>query len=210
MTMNETDSVAQDLKNLRAGSPSATGRLVHRYWGRLQGLVRPRLRWYGRPAVSVDEEDVANAALNSVILRLGRGKYPEIEDRDGLWRLLAHVAMRKASRLVKRWQKRPAVQPISALSGVVDSSQSPSSRAASAEDERRLIDALRAYQPPRSQHPQGEELVQLVQLLKDGHEIPAIADRLGVARCTVYRWLGLVGRIGAEREIVIQIDESAP
>lgn len=64
-------------------------------------------------------------------------------------------------------------------------------------------------QPPRSQHPRGEELVQLVGLFADGHDFPEIADRLDVASCTAYRWLGLVRRIGAEQGIVILIDESA-
>jgi ECF sigma factor len=210
MPTTNGSSVARDLEGLRAGSSSATGRVVRRYWARLQGLVRPRVRWYGRAAVSVDEEDVANAALNSVIIRLRRRKYPEIVDHDGLWRLLARVATRKAGRLVQQWQKRPAAAPISSLAGAADSSRSPASRVASAEDEQRLLCALRAYQPPRSQHPRGEELVELVRLFADGHEFPEIANRLGVARCTVYRWLGLVRRIGAEQGIVIQIDEPAP
>ncbi len=153
---------------------------------------------------------MANAAMNSVIIRLRRGKYPEIVDNDGLWRLVARIATRKAGRLVERWQKRPAVRCISSISDAVDPTRSPISRAASAEDEMRLIDALRAYQPPKSRHPQGEELVRLVNLLADGHDFPEIAARLGVARCTVYRWLGLVRRIAADRGIVIQIDESAP
>jgi hypothetical protein len=168
------------------------------------------VRWYARPAVSVDEEDVANAALHSVIGRLRRGKYPEIAHHDSLWRLLARVATRKAGRLVERWKTRPAVRSISAEFDPVDSSRSPSSRAALAELEQRLIDALRAYRPPRSRRPQGEELVQLVRLRFDGHDIPEIADRLGVARCTIYRWLELVEQIGEERGIMRQIDESAP
>jgi DNA-directed RNA polymerase specialized sigma24 family protein len=209
MAANGAGSVAKELEGVRAGSESATGRLVHRYWGRLQWLVHGRVRWYGRPAVSVDQEDVANAALNSVIVHLRRGKYPDLVDHDGLWRLLARFATRKAGRLVRRWQRQPAVRPISTSTDPADSSRTPSARVASAEDLERLMNALRAYQPPRSQHPQGEELVQLVSLFADGHDFSEIADRLGVARCTAYRWLGLVRRIGAEQGIVIQIDESA-
>ncbi len=209
MPMNDAGSVARELEDLRAGRDSATGRFVHRYWVRLGGLVRGRVRWYGRPAVSVDEEDVANAALHSVIIRLRRGKYPDLVDHDGVWRLLARFATRKAGRLVRQWQKRSAVRRISTSTDAMDPGRSPSARAASVEDLERLMNALQAYQPPRSQHPRGEELVQLVRLFADGHDFPEIADRLGVARCTAYRWLGLVKRIGGERGIVIQIDESA-
>jgi hypothetical protein len=210
MATNESGAEPHELEALRAGRPSATGRFVGRYWDRLQGLVRKRIRWYGRPAVSVDEEDVANAALHSVVIRLRRGGYPDIVDHDGLWRLLARVATRKAGRIVERWQKRPPARPLSSWGQPVDSAPSPSSREASAEDMRRLIDALRAYQPAKSKHPQGEELVELVRLIGDDHEFSEIADRLGVARCTVYRWLDLVRRIGAEQGIVIHVDESAP
>jgi hypothetical protein len=73
MPANDAGSAARDLEDLRAGRDSATKPLVRRYWGRHEGLIRGRVRWYGRPAVSVDEQYVANAALNSVIIRLRRG-----------------------------------------------------------------------------------------------------------------------------------------
>ncbi len=62
MTKNDADSVMRDLQHLGVGSQSDTGRIVQRYWARLEGLVRPRVRSSGRPAISIDEEDVANAA----------------------------------------------------------------------------------------------------------------------------------------------------
>jgi ECF sigma factor len=210
MTKNDTDSVTGDLRDLRAGSQSATARIVRRYWGRLQGLVRPRLRWHGRPAISVDEEDVANATLNSVVKRLEQGKYPDIVDQDGLWRMLAKFAVRKASRVVKKWKGRPAAQSLSKTNMRAGSSRSPSSLVATAEERDRLIDAINAYQPPRSAHPSGEQLAQLAQFLSDGHDIPEIAERLDVARCTVYRWINLVRKIGEQPGLVRQSRESAP
>jgi hypothetical protein len=210
MTTNDADSVTRDLQDLRAGSQSATGRIVQRYWRRLQGLVGPRVRWYGRPAISVDEEDVANAALNSVVKRLKQGRYPEIVDQDGLWRMLAKFAVRKASRLVKKWQGQPSVQALSATHGFADSSRSPSSRVATAEERDRLIGALKAYQPPRSGHPSSEQLIQLAHLISEGHDIPEIAKQLEVARCTVYRWIDLVRKIGEQQGIARQRGGSAP
>jgi hypothetical protein len=133
------------------------------------------LRWYGRAAVSADHEDVANVALNSAIRQLQGGRYPGIVDRESLWRMLARFAICKAGRIVRQWQRRPAVRPISAMSDPVNPSTSPSSRLASAEERERLIDALRAYRPQKSQHPRGEELVQLVHLLAEGHDVPEIA-----------------------------------
>jgi hypothetical protein len=210
MTTNDADSVTRDLQALRGGSQSAVGRIVQRYWGRLQGLVRPRVRWYGRPAISVDEEDVASAALNSVVKRLVRGKYPDIVDQDGLWRMLAKFAVRKAGRVVRKWKGHPSVQPLSATNGFADPTRSPSSRVAAADATDRLMDAIRAYQPPRSGHPSCEQLLQLAHFLGEGHDIPEIAKRLEVARCTVYRWIELVGKIGEQRGIATRSGQSAP
>jgi hypothetical protein len=204
-------SVTRDLDGLRAADDAATSRIARRYWDRLRRLVGPRVRWYGRPAVSGDEDDVANAALNSGIQRLRDGNYPGVVEREGLWRYLAFVAGRKAARLVARWKGHPDVRPIPTLSDVVRTSASPSARAASAEDWRRLIEALDAYKPPKlGQHPTGEDLVRLARLLAEGYDIPEIADRFDVARCTVYRWWKLVKKIGAGLGIGIQDGDSAP
>jgi ECF sigma factor len=210
MRKNDADSVMRDLQDLRAGSQSATGRIVLRYWGRLQGLVRPRVRWYGRPAISVDEEDVANAALNSVVKRIRQGKYPDIVDHDGLWRMLAKFAVRKAGRLVEKWQGHPSVQSLSATNSLLDSSRSPSSRVATVDARDRLIDAINGYQPPRSGSPSSEQLIQLAHYLSEGHDIPEIARRLEVARCTVYRWIDLVRKIGEQQGIARQSGGPAP
>jgi ECF sigma factor len=210
MTNNDAEAVTKDLQDLRVGSHSATGRIVQRYLGRLQGLVRPRVRWYGRPAISVDEEDVANAALNSVVKRLEQGKYPDIVDHDGLWRMLAKCAVRKAGRLVKKWKGHPSVHSLSATNSFIDPSRSPSSRVTTTEARDRLIDAIKAYQPPRSGHPSSEQLIQLAHYLSDGHDIPEIARRLEVARCTVYRWIDLVRKIGEQKGIARQTGGSAP
>jgi ECF sigma factor len=210
MTTKDADSVMRALAAVRAGSRSATGKITQRYWGRLQGLVRPRVRWYGRPAISVDEEDVANAAQNSVVERLGQGKNPHLVDHDSLWPMLAKVAVRKVGRIVKKWKRHPCVQSLSATDGYLDPSRSPSSRAAMAEARDRLIDAIRAYQPPRSGHPSSEQLIQLAHYLSDGHDIPEIAKRLEVARCTIYRWIELVRKIGEQRGIARQNGGPAP
>jgi ECF sigma factor len=210
MTKNDADSVMRDLQNLRVGSQSATGRIVQRYLGRLEGLVWPRVRWYGRPAISVDEADVADAALSRVETRPGQGKYPDIADHDRLWRMLAKFAMRKAGRLVKKWQKHPSVQSLSATNSLLDPSRSPSSRVATAEARERLIDAIKAYQSPRSEHPSSEQLIQLAHYLSDGHDIPEIARRLEVARCTIFRWINLVKKIGEHQGIARQSVGPAP
>ncbi len=142
--------------------------------------------------------------------RIEQGKYRDIVDHDGLWRMLAKFAVRKAGRLVKKWQGHPSVQSLSAASRFLDQSRSPSSRAATAEARDRLIDAIKAYEPPRSGHPSNEQLIQLAHFLSEGHDIPEIARRLEVAHCTVYRWIDLVRKIGEQQGIVRPSGGSAP
>jgi DNA-directed RNA polymerase specialized sigma24 family protein len=44
-----------------------------------------------------DEEDVVLQAFDSLFRRAGQGKFPELNDRHDLWRLLVKIAERKAS-----------------------------------------------------------------------------------------------------------------
>jgi hypothetical protein len=160
--------------------------------------------------VSVDEDDVANAALNSVIGRVRDGNDAGITDREGFWRMLALVATRKAGRVVKRWHRRPRARAASSLGEFGGFSASISGIAASREECERLIAAVRAYQPAGSEHARGEELAELVLMLRDGYDIPQIAERLKVARCTVYRWIQITRRVGEKFGIAMQTGEPAP
>jgi hypothetical protein len=73
--------------------------LWERYFRRLVGLARPRLDNTARRAA--DEQDVALSALASVFRGVEEGRFPQLGDRDDLWRLLVTVTVRKAA-----WQPR--------------------------------------------------------------------------------------------------------
>jgi hypothetical protein len=160
--------------------------------------------------VSVDEDDVANAALNSVIGRVRDGNDKGITDRDGFWRMLALVATRKAGRVVKLWHRRPRARAASSLGELGGFSASITGIAASREEYDLLVAAVRAHQPAGSEYARGEELAELVRMLRDGYDIPQIAERLKVARCTVYRWIQIIKKIGEKIGIAIQTGEHAP
>jgi DNA-directed RNA polymerase specialized sigma24 family protein len=194
MSSNGPGSITQDIHDSRSGSQSATDRLVQRHWERLRRLIRPRLRYLGA-AVVVDEDDVANVALYSLIRRLQDGEYLDVIDRDGFWRILALIAVHRASRAAARGRGRPVFHSLSAADEIAAPSRSPSSIAANVELAELIIRALEDYEPRRHRGPRGEDLVLLVRLRAEGHDIEEIADRLGVARCTVYRWIKLVEEI---------------
>jgi hypothetical protein len=62
-------------------------------------LARGRLR--GRPRRAADEEDVALSAFDTFCRRAEQGRFPDLHDREGLWRLLFTLTERKAAGLAR-------------------------------------------------------------------------------------------------------------
>ena len=69
-------------------------KLWRRYFEALVRLARDRLR--GAPRAMADEEDAALDAFDSFVRGAARGRYPRLDDRDDLWRLLVVITERKA------------------------------------------------------------------------------------------------------------------
>src|SRR4051812_43816605 len=98
--MSDDGSITQCLHALKRGDRDAAELLWARYFHRLAGLARARLSSVPRRAA--DEEDVALSAFDSVCRRAEEGRFPRLDDRDDLWRLLVLVTMRKAIALAER------------------------------------------------------------------------------------------------------------
>jgi DNA-directed RNA polymerase specialized sigma24 family protein len=92
--MPHEDSVTMWIDGIKAGDGSDIERLWDRYFARLVRLAAARLPAHTRR--SFDEEDVALSAFQSFCDRAGRGQFPQLSDRDDLWRLLATITVRKA------------------------------------------------------------------------------------------------------------------
>jgi len=88
------DSVTMWIDGIKTGDETDVGRLWDRYFERLVRLAAARLPAHTRR--SFDEEDVALSAFQSFCDRAGRGQFPQLSDRDDLWRLLATITVRKA------------------------------------------------------------------------------------------------------------------
>jgi DNA-directed RNA polymerase specialized sigma24 family protein len=93
------DSITPWLSLLRDGHPEAAQRIWDRYFARLIGLARKKLG--GRRFGIADEEDVAISALNSFCRNAREGRFPQLADGDGLWRLLIVITARKALHLLR-------------------------------------------------------------------------------------------------------------
>ena len=92
MSPEPDGSVTVWIDRLRVGDDVAARRLWERYFHALVRLARADLR--AKPRGAVDEEDIALSAFQSFCDRAGRGQFPQLSDRDDLWKLLIEAADR--------------------------------------------------------------------------------------------------------------------
>lgn len=99
-------SITQWIGGIKSGNQSAAGPLWEAYYRQLVTLARNKLR--GSTRRVADEEDVALSAFDSFCRNAAEGRFPRLDDRDDLWKLLFTITERKALRQVQheRRQKR--------------------------------------------------------------------------------------------------------
>jgi RNA polymerase sigma factor (sigma-70 family) len=203
MPMSSEGSVTNWIGQLQAGDSAAAQKLWERYFRRLVGLARKKLQ--DAPRRAADEEDVALSAFASFCHHAARGQFPQLADRDDLWRLLVTVTSRKALHL-RRDEGRPKrgggqVLSLAELSGpssegkavleqILDREPTPAYAALLADESRRLLERL------------DDEKLRAIALYKlEGHTNDEIAGKLGCERVTVQRKLRLIRQIwGQEAE----------
>jgi DNA-directed RNA polymerase specialized sigma24 family protein len=194
--MRAETSVTQWIDRLKAGDPDAAQKLWERYFRRLVGLARKKLR--AAPRRAADEEDVALSAFDSFCRGAEQDRFPKLHDRLDVWQLLVLLTARKAYDLAQheRRQKRGsgAVLDEAALPCPVDSSApgaaleqfeapepTPAFAAQVAEECRRLLERLDT-----------PELRSVALLKVEGYGNEEIAARLGCGLRTVERRLRLI------------------
>jgi DNA-directed RNA polymerase specialized sigma24 family protein len=189
--MLDPGSVTLLLERLRAGDPEAsadaTARLWARYFGALMELARKRLPGTARRAA--DEEDIALSALDSFCRGEAAGRFPDLGDRDALWRLLATITLRKVRDAIEyEGRKKRGAGRAGESTGVLDEllarDPSPEMAAQLADLLRHLIDRL------------GDEVMRrLAELKLQGHTEEEMAAELSVSPRTVRRKLELIRRL---------------
>jgi DNA-directed RNA polymerase specialized sigma24 family protein len=183
--VQKDDPVTLWLGQLQAGDPAAVRPLWDRYFRRLVGLARSRLR--DAPRLAADEEDVALSAFDSFCRNAGAGRFPDLVHRDSLWRLLAAFTMRKAAHYVRDASRQKcgggAVDDdrFNAMESVLDREPDPELAAEMAEECQRLLHALG-----------DDELRQVALLRMDGNSIEEVAEKIGCAPRSVKRKLQLI------------------
>jgi DNA-directed RNA polymerase specialized sigma24 family protein len=173
-----TDPVSLWIAQLKQGERSAVGPLLQRYFGRLVQLARARLQ--ARPGLAAADEDVALSAFKSLCLGAERGRFPQLNDRDDLWRLLALLTVRKAIDVQRRQRARGEAGETE-VEQLLSREPSPELAAELAEEYRALLDRL------------GDPQLQAVALWKvEGYANEEIARKLGCGLRSVERKLHLI------------------
>jgi DNA-directed RNA polymerase specialized sigma24 family protein len=192
--MSSAGSVTGWLHLLQAGNQEAAQPLWEAYCRRLAALARRKLS--STPRQAADEEDVALSAFDSFCRAAEQGRFPQLRDRNDLWRLLVVLTVRKALRLQKQQfcQKRgggrvslevdlprTGDQDGEALIQALSPEPSPEFVAQAAEEARRLMDRLT-----------DPGLRSIAQWKLEGWSVAEIAGRLDCLPRTVYRRLRLI------------------
>ena len=193
-------SVSNWIDRLKAGDRAATQQLWERYFQRLVSLARAKLQ--GAPRRAADEEDVALSAFHSFCRGAEQGRFPQLNNRDDLWRLLLTLTARKAAHQVrdefraKRGGGRvnaesdlPATdaEGEAALAQVIGSEPTPQFAAQVAEEYRRLLDKLG-----------NDDLRSIAVWQMEGDTVEEIARKLGRSERTVARKLTVIRDLWSE------------
>jgi RNA polymerase sigma factor (sigma-70 family) len=196
MAPQDDGSVTRWIGDLQAGGDSAAQHLWERYFHRLVHLARARLRAARRAAAVEDEEDAALSAFDSFCRGAAAGRFPQLADRDGLWRLLVVITLRKVMAQAARQaaRKRGGGRLVGesdviggdaavarGLDQIAADEPTPEMAAMVVEEYRRLRDRLGS-----------EALRQVLDLRLQGYTREEIAERLGCAERTVRRKLELI------------------
>src|SRR5262245_25895593 len=190
--MSPGGSVTRWVTALKGGDAAAAQPLWERYHRQLVSLARNKLRTARRRAA--DEEDVVQNAFHSFFLGVARGRFPQLNDRDNLWRLLVVITARKAlDQLAHEHSQRQGggtlqgetrIFPVSgpwdptAIERVVGDEPTPEFAVQVAEEYQRLLDLL-----------DDATLRQVAVWKMEGFTKDEIAQRLDCSRRTVARKL---------------------
>jgi RNA polymerase sigma factor (sigma-70 family) len=175
-------SVTCWLDGLRENHPAAAQQLWSRYFAQLVPLARRHLHGLGRDA---DEEDIALSALKSAMIGVQNNRFPDLNDRTGLWPLLVTITARKSINEIKRQRAkkrdRAVEEATQDVQGIVGSEPS-------ADFALRMTEALDALVTAL-----GDDTLRVIAQRKlEGFDNEEIAEQLEVSTRTIVRKLARI------------------
>lgn len=202
-------SITGLLSGFAAGDEDSTRELWARCFASVVRLARQNLS--GAPRRMTDEEDVAASVFESLFFGAVEGKFPDLKDRDSLWRLIVVMTRRKAAdhvnseRREKRgggnvrgdsiFLSRPGAEHRGNFDHFVGTQPSPIAVALVEEKTSELLDAL-----------PDEEHRQIVLLRLEGYSTAETADELSISLRSVERRLQAIRTLWSQ---ILQLARAA-
>lgn len=90
---SSSSNVTHWIQRVKTGDSTAANQIWSHYFDRLVRAVRSRL--LGQNRAVTDEEDVVLSVFDSFYVAAEKGNFPDLADRDDLWRLLLRMSARK-------------------------------------------------------------------------------------------------------------------
>lgn len=188
--MTSDGSVTHWIREIEEGNHEVAQALWERYFARLVQLAR--LELYGAKRQMADEEDVAISVFDSFCRAAANGRFPDLADRDSLWRLLVRMTARKAVDLRRRETRLRRGGPVEpawfdqptgdeALALAIGDTPSPEFAVMMAEELRHLLEVL-----------EDDQLRTIALGKMEGHSNDELADQLDCSVRTVERRLSLI------------------
>ncbi len=195
--MSSKDPVTLWIDELRNADELAAQNLWNHFVHRLYDSARHRLNPETRRVY--DEEDAAQSAFRSFCAGIAAGRYPDLQDREGLWRLLLSITARKVAhrhrfdRQLRRDVRRNLQSPFfvqatenSDAAGV----EGIPSREPAPEFAAEFVDVCETLM----QSLDDPSLRKVAMLRMEGYTDAETAEQLGCSRSTVQRRLEVIRR----------------
>lgn len=99
-TFRKDDDITGLIRKVRTGDDAAAQQLWDRYSEKIVEVARRSLKNSSRRVQ--DEEDVAVIAFKSLLAGITAGRFPQLDHREQLWRLLMVITTRKAASVIER------------------------------------------------------------------------------------------------------------
>jgi RNA polymerase sigma factor (sigma-70 family) len=183
--MTSASSVTTWLGQLRAGDPAAANALWRRYYSQLVDLARQHLARRVRQAA--DEEDVALSAFASFCAGVAAGRFPRLDNRHDLWRVLFTLTLRQARDLADRETRQKRDRGRTVPADLLDLPEADLDRLAGDAPDPALAAELADELRHRLSQLPGDDLREAACDLLEGYPAVEVAARRGCSLRTVER-----------------------
>ena len=193
MASESEGSVTRCVRDIGSGDAAAATLLWERYFALLVQVAKKRLARSGSTGADADEEDAALSAFVSFCTAAGKGRFPDLPDREELWRLLVVITARKVGEQVDRRRALKRGGHLHRVEGALANGLTSGLTAAVAREANPEVAAMVAEETRLLLERLGNSQLQAIALWRmEGYTADEIAKRLGCTRRTVARKLELI------------------